>query len=88
MRQIVKSALAIDELAYTLNNIAHDDKVNVDTYSDHQIMIEAKYVLDLFLNPSQGHINHEALLGDEGPEQEAWAKQQVKKLKAFIKQYQ
>ena len=88
MRQIVKSALQIDELAYTLNNIAHDDKVNVDTYSDHQIMIEAKYVLDLFLNPSQGHINHEALLGDEGPEQEAWAKQQVKKLKAFIKQYQ
>ena len=88
MRQIVKSALQIDELAYTLNNIAHDDKVTVDTYSDHQIVIEAKYVLDLFLNPSQGHINHEALLGDEGPEQEAWAKQQVKKLKAFIKQYQ
>ena len=88
MRQIVKSALAIDELAYTLDNIAHDDKVTVDTYSDQQIVSEAKYVLDLFLNPSQGHINHEALLGDEGPEQEAWAKQQVKKLKAFINKYQ
>ena len=88
MRKTVKDALAIDELAYTLNNIANDDKVTVDTYSDHQIVIEAKYVLDLFLNPNQGHINHDALLGDEGPDQEVWAKAQVKKIKAFIKKYQ
>ena len=88
IRPIIKSALAIDELAYTLDNIAQGDKVTIDTYSDHEIVSEAKYVLDLFLNPSQGHINHEALMGDEGPEQTVWAKTQVKKLKAFIKKYE
>lgn len=88
IRPIIKSALAIDELAYTLDNIANDDKAALDSYSDHQIVSEAKYVLDLFLNPSQGHINHEALMGDEGPQQRVWAEKQVKKLKAFIKQYE
>jgi hypothetical protein len=87
MRPIIKSALAIEELAYTLDNISIDDKVSVESYTDEQIVNEAKYVLDLFVNPSQGHINHEAWIGDEGPEQKAWARKQVRQLKAFIKQY-
>lgn len=87
MRPTIKAALAIDELAYTLDNIATDDKVSVDSYTDEQIVSEAQYVLDLFVNPSQGHINHEAWVGDEGPEQKAWARKQVRQLKAFIKKY-
>ncbi len=86
-RAIIKSALAIDELAYTLDNISTDDKVSVNSYTDEQIINEAKYVLDLFINPSQGHINHEAWIGDDGAEQKTWARQQVRQLKAFIKQY-
>jgi hypothetical protein len=88
MREIVKSAMAIDELAYSLDNISIDDKVAVDSYPDEQIVKEAKYVLDLFVNPSQGHINNEALTGDEGPQQQVWARKQVRQLKAFIKKYQ
>jgi hypothetical protein len=88
MREIVKSAMAIDELAYSLDNISIDDKVAVDSYPDEQIVKEAKYVLDLFVNPSQGHINNEALMGDEGPQQQVWARKQVRQLKAFIKKYQ
>ena len=87
MRPIIKSALAIDELAYTLDIICNDDKTILDSYSDLHIVNEARYVLDLFLNPSQGHINHEALMGDEGPQQKVWAEKQVSKLKAFIKKY-
>jgi hypothetical protein len=88
MREIVKSAMAIDELAYSLDNISTDDKVAVNSYPDEQIVKEAKYVLDLFVNPSQGHINNEALMGDEGPQQQVWARKQVRQLKAFIKKYQ
>lgn len=87
MRAIVKAAMDIDELAYTLDNISNDEKVAVDSYSDAQIVSEAKYVLDLFINPAQCHINGEALRGDEGPEQKRWAQSQVRKLKSFIKKY-
>jgi hypothetical protein len=88
MREIVKSAMAIDELAYSLDNISTDDKVAVNSYPDEQIVKEAKYVLDLFVNPNQSHINNEALMGDEGPQQQVWARKQVRQLKAFIKKYQ
>jgi hypothetical protein len=88
MRAVVKAAMSIDELAYTLENISTDQRISVELLSDSEIVSEAKYVLDLFVNPSQAHINHEALLGDEGPEQRIWARKQVKQLKAFIKKYQ
>lgn len=88
MRAIVQSAMAIDELAYTLDNISTDDKMPVESYTDEQIVKEARYVLDLFINSAQGHINHEALSGDEGPQQQAWARKQVRMLKSFIKKFQ
>ena len=58
MRAIIKAALAIDELAYNLENISTDDKRPLEDFSTNEILAEAAYVLDLFVNPSQGHINH------------------------------
>jgi|APGre2960657423_1045063.scaffolds.fasta_scaffold92749_2 hypothetical protein len=83
----LNTAMAIDELAYNLENISTDDKRPLENFSNEEILAEAAYVLDLFVNPSQGHINHEALSGDEGPEQRVWARGQVRKLKALIKKF-
>ncbi len=80
-------AMKIDELAYTLNNISTDDKKAVADYAASEVIEEAKYVLDLFINPSQGHINHDALIGEEGPDQQKWASKQVRQLRSFIKKY-
>lgn len=87
IRAIIKSALAIDELAYTLDNISADDKKKVEDYTDAEIMHEAKYVLDLFTDPNESHWNAEDLRGENGSEQQKWARAQVRKLKAFIKKY-
>ena len=87
-RTIVKQALAIDEFAYTLNNISADDKKAVDDYTDTEIIKEAKYVLGLFINSGEGHINGEAFRGEEGPDQQKWAKSQVTKLRTFIKRFE
>ena len=80
-------AMKIDELAYTLNNISQDDKKPITAYTADEVVDEAKYVLDLFINPSQGHINHDALIGEEGPDQQKWANKQVRQLRSFIKKY-
>ncbi len=80
-------AMRIDELAYTLENISTDDRKPITDYSAADIVAEARYVLELFVNPAQGHINSEALAGDEGAEQQRWARQQVRQLRAFIKKY-
>lgn len=84
MSKFLKSALAIDELAYTLGNIAHDDKRALESYSDAEILEEARYVLGLFTNPSEGHINGEDYRGENGREQKTWAASQVRKLRTLI----
>ncbi len=87
LRPICARAIGIDELQYNLDNICTDDKKHVNDYSDAEIVSEAAYVLDLFVNPAQGHINRDALCGMEGPEQRVWARSQVGKLERFIKRY-
>lgn len=87
MRSIIKSALAIDELKNDLENIALDDKKEIDQYTDKEILAEAKYVLQMFLNGANAHWNYEDLQGENGPEQQKWAQGEVRKLKAFIKKY-
>ncbi len=80
-------AMKIDELAYTLNNISTDDKKAIADYTKVEVIEEAKYVLNLFINSAYGHINYEALIGDEGADQQKWAKRQVRQLRTFIKKY-
>ena len=87
MRAIIKSALAIDELKNDLVNIATDDKKEIDQYTDAEILKEAKYVLEMFLDGTNPHWNYEDLQGENGPEQQKWAQGEVRKLKAFIKKY-
>jgi hypothetical protein len=86
-RAIIKSAMAISELAYTLGNISTDDNKEIKDYSDAEILHEAKYVLGLFTDPTETHWNAEDLRGENGEEQQKWAKAEVRKLQAFIKKY-
>ena len=87
MRAIIKAALAIDELAYNLENISADDGKQIEDYTDVEIVKEAEYVLSLFVDPNESHWNAEDLRGENGPKQKVWAKGQVRKLNAFIKKY-
>lgn len=86
-RSIIKSAMAIDELAYTLDNISTDDKKNIEDYTDSEILHEAKYVLGLFTDLNESHWNAEDLRGENGSTQQKWAKAQVRKLQTFIKKH-
>ena len=87
MRAIVKSAMQISELAYSLENISTDDKRDIDSYTDQEILDEAGHVLGLFTNPNETHWNAEDLRGENGEEQQKWARAEVRKLVAFIKKY-
>lgn len=87
MRAIIKSALAIGELAYSLENISADDGKEISDYTDSEIVNEAGYVLGLFTNPNETHWNAEDLRGENGEEQQKWARSEVRKLVAFIKKY-
>lgn len=87
MRAIIKSALAIDELKNDLENIATDDKKEIDQYTDAEILKEAEHVLGLFIKPNETHWNAEDLRGENGPSQQKWAQGEVRKLRAFIKKY-
>jgi len=85
MRTIVKSAMAIDELANNLQQIARDDNKQINDYTDSEIVHEAKYVLSCF--HEDGHLNNEDYTGENGEEQYKWAVGQVRKLNAFIKKF-
>lgn len=80
-------ALDINELAVTLENISADDKRPLESYSIQEIVAEAKYVLSTFFEP--GHINGDTYAGEYEQDacNQAWARQEVRKLKAFIKKY-
>jgi hypothetical protein len=86
-RAIIESALSINELAHTLDNISYSDKKKIEDYTDAEILHEAKYVLGLFIDPNESHWNAEDLRGENGLEQQKWAKTEVRKLKALIKKY-
>ena len=85
MRTIVKSAMAIDELANNLQQIARDDNKQINDYTDAEIVHEAKYVLSCF--HEDGHLNNEDYTGENGEEQYKWAVAEVRKLNAFIKKF-
>lgn len=86
-RAIIKAALAIDELASTLNNISEDDHKDIHDYTDAEIVHEAKYVLSTF--HEGGHMNNDALIGEMEHDtcNAAWARREVKKLRALIAKY-
>lgn len=78
-------ALKIYELRTSLENISTDDKKPISEYTQTQVVDEAKWVLNNFL--SYGCSLNEKYSGDEGPEAQREAKQEVAALKRFIKKY-
>jgi hypothetical protein len=82
-RSIVKDAINIGELLYSLENICGDDGIQIEDAEDWYIYDEAKYVLATFYE--YGHIRNMWLLGEDGDAQEA--KKEVQALKRFIKKY-
>jgi hypothetical protein len=85
MRSIIKSAMSIDELANNLQQISQDDKKEINDYTDAQIVHEAKYILSCF--HEAGHLNNEDYIGENGDEFQKSARDQVRKLNAFINKF-
>ena len=79
------SVFDIDELNVSLENISTDDKREIKSYSVAEVVKEAEYVLELFLDGTAPHWNNQDLTGENGMEQQKWARSEVKKLKALIK---
>jgi hypothetical protein len=88
----------IDELVVTLENISADDKRPLESYSVEEVISEAKYVLSTFFEA--GHINGDTLAGEYEDNidefkpatptamgTQAWARSEVRKLKALIAKY-
>jgi hypothetical protein len=85
MRSILKAAMSIEELANNLQQIAQDDKKEVNDYTDAEIVHEAKYILSCF--HEAGHLNNEDYIGENGEEFQKSARDQVRKLNALIKKF-
>lgn len=82
-RPIVKDAINIYELHYSLENICGDDGIEIEDAEDWYIYDEAKYVLDTFYE--DGHIRNMWLIGDDGDPTEA--KKVIQALKRFLNKY-
>ena len=80
---ILQKALKIRELEVVLKNIAKDDKRSVESYTEAEILTEARYVLSCFYEG--GHQNNDDLIceyGDKDAQREA--KKQVAALKRLL----
>lgn len=85
MRPIVKDALNIDEMVFAFECICPSDNKNPEDYTDHELVEEAEY--RLFTYFEDGHNNNDYMrLGDE-PEARKQARDDIRKLRAFIKKY-
>ena len=80
---ILQRALKIRELEVTMQNIAIDDKRAIESYTDAEILNEARYVLSTFYEG--GHQNNDELIceyGDRDAQREA--RKQVAALKKLL----
>jgi hypothetical protein len=87
MKQILKDAFKSNELESHLTDvIAVDDKMPVEQLSDHLIINEAHYVLEKFTG-GLGFEQEEDYMGENGVEQQRWARKEVAALRKFVKKY-
>lgn len=80
---LLQKAMKIRELEVTMQNIATDDKRPIESYTDTEILNEARYVLSTFYEG--GHQNNDELTceyGDKDAQREA--KKQVAALKRLL----
>jgi len=83
MQTVLQRALKIRELQVSLSNIAQDDKRSLESYTDDEILSEAKYVLACFYEG--GHQSNDELIceyGDKNAQREA--RKQVAALKRLL----
>lgn len=79
--KLLKKAMAITELANTLDNISVDDRIPVEQMPDEQIISEAKYVLGLF---GEGGTVQSEMLDSDDPDERKDARKQIRQLRAII----
>lgn len=56
---LLHEAMKISELAYQLTNISTDDKRDLESYSNKELIEEAEYLLSTYFEG--GHQNHDDL---------------------------
>ena len=71
----------IDELMYSLGNLAEAEGRKIEDFTPQEIVDEAKWVLSTFYE--EGHMLNE-LLREGDVDERAWARNEVRKLKKFI----
>ncbi len=82
-QSILQKALKIRELQITLENISRDDKRQIESYTDAEILAEARYVLSCFFEG--GHNSNDELICEYGDkEAQREAKKQVAALKKLL----
>lgn len=84
MKQILKDAFKSDELESHLEDVIG----SVDGLSDQLIIHEARYVLGKFTGESGGFEQEADLAGENGAEQQRWARKEVAALQKFLKKHQ
>ena len=79
--KLLKKAMAITELANTLDNISADDRIPIEQMPDEQIIREGRYVLGLF---GEGGTVQSAMLDADDPDERKDARKQIRQLRAII----
>ena len=78
---LLKQALKSQVLQDTLEDIAHDDKRSIDSFTDEEILHEARYVLSTYYEA--GHRNNYDLSSSNKVER-SFARKQVAILKKLL----
>ncbi len=87
-REIVRDAMKVSELWYQLSEvIAIDDDCEVDDYTDWDIVSEAMFVQNKYLDQSDCWIHREALEGKHGEEDRKGARRELRQLNRFLKKW-
>ena len=85
MRQIVKDALAINEMDFAFDCICPSDGKEPEDYTDEELVSEAEYRLYTFFE--RGHVNNDDMRLSHDPDCRKSARTDIRKLRAFIKKY-
>lgn len=85
MASCLDQAMNCDYLRSSLENISEDDKRSLESYTEAEIVAEAKWVLSEFYEG--GHSYNDDLQGENGAFCKKEAQKGVRQLKALIKKF-
>ena len=84
-RNYTDDAMNIPELSVKLQAISEDDKKEIESYTQQEVLNEAKYVLSCYFE--NGHCLNDDRIGDIDEEARRDARSQIGKLRRYIKRY-